>query len=168
MKRLFIMISVVCASLALYAEDTLKVSVDTTSMQADTLANDTVLPRVIPNLLDSMSGVQVLQDSAVARLLQAAIEGGEEWIEITGYRVQVYSSNQQQKAKAEALQLEERLKDQLNQTVYVQYVPPFWKVRIGDFRTYDEARIYKKEVVSLFPSLLGDTYIVRDQIKVLK
>ncbi len=168
MKRLFIVISIVFTLPVLYAEDTLMVAVDSTSIQADTLAGDSVSPRVTPNLLDSMPGVQVLQDSAVARLLQAAVEGGEEWIEITGYRVQVYSSNQQQKAKAEALRLEERLKDQLSQTVYVQYVPPFWKVRIGDFRTYDEARIYKKEVVSLFPSLLGDTYIVRDQIKVLK
>ncbi|MBR1878340.1 MAG: SPOR domain-containing protein [Paludibacteraceae bacterium] len=168
MKRLLILISVVFALPVLHAEDTLMAAVDTTSIQTDTLAKDSVLPRVIPNLLDSMPGVEVLQDSAVARLLQAAVEGGEEWIEITGYRVQVYSSNQQQKAKAEALRLEERLKDQLSQTVYVQYVPPFWKVRIGDFRTYDEARIYKKEVVNLFPSLLGDTYIVRDQIKVLK
>jgi hypothetical protein len=89
-------------------------------------------------------------------------------VEIAGYRVQIYSSNQQQKAKTEALRLEEKLKDQLGQTVYVQYAPPFWKVRIGDFRTYEEAREYKKEVVRLFPELLGDTYIVRDQIKVLK
>ena len=115
-----------------------------------------------------MPGVQVIQDSALARILQVTISGNEEWIEVSGYRVQVYSSNQQQKAKAEALRLEDRLKDQLNQTVYVQYVPPFWKVRIGDFRTYDEAKEYKRQVVQQFPGLVGDTYIVRDQIKVLK
>lgn len=159
-----------CLSLGVWAEDRIAVSApDTVPAVADsTLVADSIAEPVMPNLLDSLYGVQVLQDSTVARLLQAAIQGGEEWIEITGYRVQVYSSNQQQTAKAEALRIEERLKDKLTQTVYVQYVPPFWKVRVGDFRTYEEAKAYKHEVVQLFPGLVGNTYIVRDKIKVLK
>ena len=168
MKRIFILIAVFGMSLAVCAEDSIAVQTDTLAGQTDTVAVPAVARRVMPNVLDSMPGVQVIQDSTVAQLLQACIQGGEEWVEIAGYRVQIYSSNQQQKAKTEALRLEEKLKDQLGQTVYVQYAPPFWKVRIGDFRTYEEAREYKKEVVRLFPALLGDTYIVRDQIKVLK
>ena len=121
-----------------------------------------------PNLLDSMPGVEVLQDSAVGALLQAAMQGNMELVEIDGYRVQIYSSNQQQTAKGEALDLEEKLQSQVNQTIYVQYIPPFWKVRIGDFRTYEEAKEYKKTFVQLFPDLTGDTYIVRDKIKVLQ
>ena len=126
----------------------------------------TSIPR--PNLLEEMTGVEVIQDSAVTQLLDGAMNGAREWVEIDGYRVQVYSSNQQQSAKAEALDLEEKLKQKVNQTVYVQYLPPFWKVRIGDFRTYDEAKEYKKEFVQIFPDLIGDTYIVRDKIKVLQ
>lgn len=45
-------------------------------------------------------------------------------------------------------------------------MPPFWKVRIGDFRTYEEAKEYKKLFVEQFPSIMGDTYIVRDKIQV--
>ena len=171
MKRLFIFISVLYISLGLCAQEVMKSGVaDSTSQNPDTLSvvPDSMQVRVYPNLLDSMPGVQVIQDSVIALLLHAAMEGGEEWVEIPGYRVQVYSSNQQQKAKAEALRLEEKLKDQLSQTVYVQYVPPFWKVRIGDFRSYEEAKLYKHEVVQLFPTLVGNTYIVRDQINVLK
>jgi len=41
-------------------------------------------------------------------------------------------------------------------------------VRIGDFRTYDEAKEYKKEFVTQFPDLMGDTYIVRDKIQVMQ
>ena len=77
-------------------------------------------------------------------------------------------SNQQQTAKSEALELEQKLRDAVNQTIYVQYLPPFWKVRIGDFRTYDEARDYKKQFVALYPNLMGDTYIVRDKIQVMQ
>ena len=125
-----------------------------------------VIPRV--NLLEQMPNVEVIQDSAVATLLDGAINGTREWVEIEGYRVQIYSSNQQQTAKGEALDLEEKLQPQVNQTIYVQYIPPFWKVRIGDFRTYEEAKEYKKTFVQLFPDLTGDTYIVRDKIKVLQ
>ena len=131
-------------------------------------ANDSLRIAMRPNLLDSMPGVEVLQDSAVAVLLQAAMQGKMEWVEIDGYRVQIYSSNQQQVAKSEALELEAKIKDKINQTVYVLYMPPFWKVRLGDFRTYEEAKQYKKIFVDQFPSVMGDTYIVRDKIQVLQ
>ena len=133
------------------------------------IASDTTVASIQrPNLLDSMQGVQVVQDRAMALLLETAMFGNRELVEIDGYRVQIYSSNQQQTAKSEALNLESRLKDKVNQTIYVTYLPPFWKVRIGDFRTYEEAREYKKLFVQIFPNMVGDTYIVRDKIKVIQ
>ena len=148
MKKL----SIICAllvSLSVWADDTI-----------------TVVSRL--NIMESMPRVEVIQDPSVATMLEATMSGKEEWVEVDGYRVQIYSSNRQQTAKIEALDLEARLKDKIGQTIYVQYLPPFWKVRIGDFRTYEEAREYKKEFVQLFPNLIGDTYIVRDKIKVLQ
>ena len=123
---------------------------------------------ILLSIFDSLPGVQVLQDSAMRVLLDEAVNGKRELVERDGYRVQIYSSNQQQTAKAEALDLEARLKDKISQTVYVQYLPPFWKVRLGDFKTYDEAREYKKEFVAQYPDMMGDTYIVRDKIWVLE
>lgn len=131
-------------------------------------AEDSIVSPAKPNLLDSMPGVEVVQDSMVGVLLNVAMKGRMELVEIDGYRVQIYSSNQQQTAKEEALELEQKIKDKVNQTVYVQYLPPFWKVRLGDFRTYEEARDYKKSFVQLYPSMMGDTYIVRDKIQVIQ
>lgn len=122
---------------------------------------------ILLSILDSLPGVQLIQDSAVSVLLDEAIHGKGEIVEMEGYRVQIYSSNQQQTSKGEALELEERIKDKIDQTVYVQYLPPFWKVRLGDFRTYDEAKEYKKLFVQQYPDLMGDTYIVRDKIQVV-
>ena len=133
-----------------------------------TWADDTIANTVRANLLEEMQGVEVIQDTAISVLLDAAMKGKYEIVEMDGYRVQIYSSNQQQTAKAEALNLEEKLKDKLSQTVYVQYLPPFWKVRLGDFRTYDEAKEYKKFFVQQYPEMMGDTYIVRDKIQVLQ
>ena len=123
---------------------------------------------ILLSIFDSLPGVQVVQDSAMSVLLDAAVNGRHEMVEIDGFRVQVYSSNQQQTAKTEALELETRLKDKVDQTIYVQYLPPFWKVRVGDFRTYEEAKDYKKQFTQLFPSMVGNTYIVRDKILVMQ
>ena len=131
---------------------------------AQVWADDSIAVR--PNILESMPGVEVIQDSAVAVLLDNAMKGTNEWVEVDGYRVQVYSSNQQQYAKTEALELEEKLKNSITHSVYVQYLPPFWKVRIGDFRSYEDAKEYKKIFVEQYPNMVGDTYIVRDKIKV--
>ena len=149
MKRIAIILFVVLAAMSMRANDSLRVVMG-------------------PNLLDSMPGVEVLQDSAVGALLQAAMQGNMELVEIDGYRVQIYSSNQQQAAKSEALELEAKIKDKVDQTVYVLYMPPFWKARLGDFRTYEEAKQYKKIFVDQFPSVMGDTYIVKDKIQVLQ
>ena len=149
MKRIAIILFVVLAAMSMRANDSLRVVMG-------------------PNLLDSLPGVEVLQDSAVGALLQAAMQGNMELVEIDGYRVQIYSSNQQQAAKSEALELEAKIKDKVDQTVYVLYMPPFWKVRLGDFRTYEEAKQYKKIFVDQFPSVMGDTYIVKDKIQVLQ
>lgn len=128
-------------------------------------ANDSIA-RV--NILEQMPGVEVIQDSTIMLMLHGTIYGHGELVEIDGYRLQVYSSNQQQTAKDEALNLDEELKDKISHSIYTTYMPPFWKVRIGDFRTYEEARDYKKEFVLLYPDLIGETYIVRDKIKVLQ
>ena len=124
---------------------------------------------ILLSILDTLPGVQIIQDTTIGVLLDEAKNGKRELVEIDGYRVQVYSSNQQQTAKSEALDLEEKLlKDKISQTIHVQYLPPFWKVRLGDFRTYDEAREYKKLFVQQYPEMMGDTYIVRDKIQVLQ
>ena len=148
MNRVSVIIALL-VSLAVWAEDSIE-----------------VVSRL--NILESMPRVEVIQDPLVASMLQATMNGKEIWIEMDGYRVQIYSSNRQQTAKMEALELETNLKMEISQTIYVLYLPPFWKVRLGDFRTYDEAKDYKKEFVQQFPQMIGDTYIVRDKIKVLK
>ena len=46
--------------------------------------------------------------------------------------------------------------------VYRIYASPFWKVRIGDFRTIEDARAFRAELVKLFPEYSRETYTVRE------
>ena len=134
--------------------------VDTSLIESDSLQK--------PYILDDMPLVVVHQDTMIEALLKEKIYGKAEQIEIDGFRVQIFSSNRQQTAKEEALVLEKKMTEALSTAVYVTYLAPFWKVRLGNFRTYEEANVFKAQLITQHPELQGDTYIVRDKIKVKK
>ncbi|MHB9056787.1 MAG: SPOR domain-containing protein [Paludibacteraceae bacterium] len=80
-----------------------------------------------------------------------------------GYRLQVFSSNAQKNAKNEAFSIERKLRSTFpDYGVYRIYASPFWKVRIGDFKTAGEARKFRTELVKAFPELSRETYTVRE------
>lgn len=111
----------------------------------------------------------VVQDSAIVRLLDRKVNGVQDSILLVdGYRVQVYSSNQHQIAKQEAISLEQNLKSKIAEPIYVQYVTPFWKVRVGNFRSIQEATAFKNELITIFPDLQSSTYVVRDKVEILQ
>ena len=134
--------------------------VDTSFFETDSLQK--------PYILDDMPLVRVQQDSLIELLLKEKIYGKSEQVEIDGFRVQIFSSNRQQTAKEEALTLEKKMTETLSTAVYVTYISPFWKVRLGNFRTLEEAKAFKAQLITQFPERQGDTYIVRDKIQVRK
>lgn len=122
-----------------------------------------------PQTLNIFNEVQVVQDSAIIRMMEDRKAGAGEEVTMQGFRVQVYSSNKQQTAKVEAFKLEKDLLDAgLEMPIYVQYNPPFWKVRLGNFRTSEEAQAAKTSVLQLMPELKAYAFIVRDEIIVKK
>ena len=133
------------------------------SLHIDTLQSDTLHTFI----LDAMPNAIVHQDSAITLLLEDKSynrQRGQH--QVSGFRVQVYASNTPQVAKNEALDLHEALSSQVSMAVYVISEPPFWKVRLGDFLTREEAIDYKNQLNVLFPHLQGSTYVVPDQVTV--
>lgn len=79
----------------------------------------------------------------------------------TLYRVQVFSSNAQRDAKTEAYNIEKTIREQFpDENIYVSYIAPFWKVRMGDFRTREEAQNFRTEVARAFPQFRNQIYVV--------
>jgi len=116
---------------------------------------------------NQMPNAIVVQDSAITQMMEDHWEGrihGE--IETAGWRVQIYSSNNQLVAKQEAEALKERLEKELKEPIYVDFIQPFWKVRVGNFLTIEEAKAYREEMIKQFPELQAESYPVKDQIKV--
>lgn len=162
MKQRILIIILLFAGLTVRAQDTIQAPVDTLVAAADTLAADSA--RVIL-ITDVMPNVTIHQDERITALLyEKSVGTAGEQVERDGYRVQIYSSNRQQTAKQEAIRLEKEMQEKLDVSVYVLYTPPFWKVRVGDFATYEDAQDFKSSFIRSFPALQGDTYVVRDQV----
>ncbi|ODT55308.1 MAG: hypothetical protein BGP01_13355 [Paludibacter sp. 47-17] len=114
---------------------------------------------------DSISGGRVIihQDRRIEKIVSDNTTGAGAYTH--GYRVQVFSSNAQRTAKDEAFDIERRLREAFpDMGIYVSYSSPFWKVRIGNFQTANEAKEFAEELLVLFPRLKSTTYTVRDRI----
>ncbi len=82
-----------------------------------------------------------------------------------GFRVQVFSSNVQQTAKNKAFNIEKQIQEAFpDLLVYVNYTSPFWKVRVGDFKSKSEAQVFKSQLIDSFPIMKSEIYIVPEQI----
>lgn len=135
------------------------------SLCADEVADSAYARR--PMLVDQMPNAVVHQSDEVRALMEHLINGdSEKTVDIDGYRLQIYASNRQQQAKLEAEQMKQKLEKEIEEPVYVLSDQPFWKVRVGNFRTIAEASAYKEDFISRFPYLQTSTYVVRDKIQV--
>lgn len=130
-------------------------------------ASNSKRPDVIESI-ESSSKIVVKQDPKLDKLINDYLNKKDVKVLSgpyvgAGYRVQVFSSNAQRTAKNESLNIERRLRSAFpGYGVYRTYASPFWKVRIGDFRTHAEARAFRAELVKVFPELRRETYTVRE------
>lgn len=132
-------------------------------------ADDEITEQHMMLITDAMENVVVHQDSLITRLMEDKRVGRQRGqYEEDGFRLQVYASNVQQTAKNEALLLQQRLEPLIDVPVYAQSEPPFWKVRLGNFRTREEANRYKEIFLQDFPDLQGSTYVVPDKIVLIQ
>jgi hypothetical protein len=112
--------------------------------------------------------VNIHQDKRIEHLLtNKKYTNSQDQSTTNGFRVQVFSSNVQRTAKNDAFRIEKQIKDEFpDQSIYVNYLSPFWKVRVGDFRSQNEAERYKNQLKEAFPDLKSEIYIVREQIQI--
>lgn len=81
--------------------------------------------------------------------------------QLDGYRIQIYSGSKNQPAKKARLKFNQKYK---GVNAYEDYYQPYFKVRVGDFKTKLEALKFQKEIIKDFP----DCYIVKDKIEFKK
>lgn len=82
-----------------------------------------------------------------------------------GYRVQLFSDNNSRTAKNEARAKERRVMARFPQyRSYVMFKAPYWRLRVGDFKTQQEANAVAEEIKRAFPSYSKEIRVVQDRI----
>ena len=118
-------------------------------------------------------GVIVHQSEGIKRLVGTRIDSdnvdmasGKTYIKTMGYRIQVYSGNNQRTSKEEASSLQKKIKELSpgNET-YIEFIAPFWKLSVGDFPTFEEASIIKRDLHKAFPQRKNEIYIIVSEIR---
>ena len=114
---------------------------------------------------DTGSSILVHKDPRIEELIRKQVQINEETTRdsrrnMPGFRIQVINSPDRNKVfavKAKLYQQFPELKP------YLMYQAPNYKLKVGNFKTQEEAEDYQKQLSRLYPTGL---YIVRDIIEV--
>lgn len=105
----------------------------------------------------AQQSVQIVGDENLDSLVQQNIIKNEELNGIQGYRIQIFFGSDRKAAndaRTKFLQLYPEVE------AYLVYQAPYFKVRVGDFRTQLEAQAIYKDVLAQFDKV----FIVPDKI----
>jgi len=94
-----------------------------------------------------------------------AVQSGHVTERVVGYRVQVFSDNNIRTAKSEARAKAIAVSGAVPQyKTYVSYEAPFWRLRVGDFRSKADASEAADEIKRAFPQYSREIRVVRDRV----
>jgi len=111
--------------------------------------------------LTSNGAVTVHQDPRLieimaARSVENKKKGDKDFVQTSGFKVQIYSSNAPRISKDEAFRLEAEVKDKFPDVgTYISFSAPFWRVRVGDCKTQQEANTLMEALKKEFQALEG-------------
>ena len=115
--------------------------------------------------------VVILQDSSItARLGRSGVMGGSEssqYVEVNGYRIQVFAGNNQRVSKNEAYNKEADIKSIFPEfSTYVIFTAPFWRLRVGDFQSFQEAQQAMSALRAKFPAFGREMSLVKEKVRI--
>lgn len=121
--------------------------------------------------------VTVYQDEAIKGLLAKAApvklpvfstgDGSVQYVKLRGYRIQVFSGNDQRKSKNEAYYKQRLINDSFgNMETTVYFKSPRWILRAGNFKSREEANAAMNQIKQQFPNFGKEMYIISDTVKV--
>ena len=156
MKKLYLCLVIACAWTA--SAQALEVA-DSTSADSPTIAD---------LMVERHANVSITQPEELnARLVRSSSSGNNgEVTSGAGYRLQVYSNNNARTAKSEAAARASQISERFPQwSTYVSWDAPYWRLRVGDFVTYQEATAAMSEMKQAFPAFRREIRVVRDRVK---
>lgn len=131
--------------------------------------------QIITELEKNVSGqgtIQIYADPEINNLIGKTNDNDDNnktttYVKMHGKRIQIFSGNDPKTSKNEALQKEQLIKSAFpTLRTSVTYTAPFWRVRVGDFRTKEEADTFMRQIAQQYPDLAKEMYIVSDEVRI--
>jgi len=138
-------------------------------------ADSTAVPSIVAELASGTVEVS-LPAGFVARLVAQPVADAAADAEDTaaaavrpktraGYRVQIFDDNNARTAKHEAQARRNRVGARFPEyNTYISFNSPYWRVKVGDFRTRSEAEAAMGAIRAAFPAYGSQLRVVRDRI----
>jgi len=83
------------------------------------------------------------------------------------YKIQAFAGNNQRTSKNEAYRKQTLIQQTFPELeTVVLFDSPFWRLRVGNFKTREEAEQVLDELRKAFPSFGKEMYIVTDEVKI--
>jgi len=90
-----------------------------------------------------------------------------DYAQTSGFRVQVYMSNDPKTAIKDIMDKGSLIKDAFpDVAIYKGYSAPNWKLLVGDFLTKEEAAVFMLQMKKSIPKLGKEMYIVPDKVNI--
>lgn len=120
--------------------------------------------------LQATGRVVILQDERLSSLLgnqpKVYTAGGNKSDRsVMGYRIRLFSGNQQTASKNRCYAIQADLNEQMPELrTYVVFKTPNWRISVGDFRTSEEASSMLAQLRKAFPAYAKEMFIVQEKI----
>lgn|SRR5690554_6546882 len=108
----------------------------------------------LPNHQPTTGKIEIIADSRIKELNTLKKESPTK---MDGYRVQVYFGNRNTAQEKRG----EFIRKYPDQSAYISYLAPNFRLRVGDFRSRLESEKFKNEIARSYPG----SYIVKDKIE---
>jgi len=129
---------------------------------------------IIDDLETFVSGsgiVLISSDPKIMELIGArspeVSKNEKSYIKANGFRMQVFMSNDSRTARKEIADKVNLIKGFFPEiSIYTDYAPPNWKLLVGDFRSKEEAEVFKQKILKSIPDLKKEMYVVSSKINI--
>ena len=121
--------------------------------------------------------VMVFEDEAIKdvlgrpmappRTVYATADGSVQYVKLRGFKIQAFSGNNQRTSKNEAYYKQGLINTSFpGQETVVTFDSPFWRLRVGNFKSREDASAVLNDIRKTFPAFGKEMYIVVDEVKI--
>lgn len=125
----------------------------------------------------NQGNVIVYQDEAIKGILAkptpsnlpvySSGDGSVQYVKMRGYKIQVFSGNDQRKSKDEAYHKQRLINDRFEDIETVVFFnSPRWILRAGNYKSRSEANDAMEQFRQQFPNFGKEMYVISDTVKI--